>query len=52
MMDLIPTALISEIRDLIEQSRTRVERQVNSEMVLLYWQIGLGQKVLKIWLSC
>ena len=25
-MDLIPTALISEIRDLIEQSRTRVER--------------------------
>ena len=40
MMDLIPTALISEIRDLIEQSRTRVERNVNSEMVLLYWQIG------------
>lgn len=35
-----PTELLSELRLLIEQTRTRVAQTVNSELVLLYWQIG------------
>jgi predicted nuclease of restriction endonuclease-like (RecB) superfamily len=32
--------LVGELRQLIEESRGRVARAVNSELVLLYWQIG------------
>ncbi len=35
-----PSELLSELRLLIEQTRTRVAQTVNSELVLLYWQIG------------
>ena len=34
------TALFGEIRNLIEQARGRVARQINSETTLLYWNIG------------
>jgi predicted nuclease of restriction endonuclease-like (RecB) superfamily len=37
---LISSSLITELRALIEQSRTRVKRDVDSEMVLLYWHVG------------
>ena len=37
---MISQTLIAELRTLIEGSRERVVRSVNSEMVLLYWQIG------------
>mgnify|MGYP002869602215 CR=1 FL=1 len=30
----------SEIKDLIEQSRNRVYKTINTEMVNLYWNIG------------
>lgn len=32
--------LLSELRSLIEQSRSRAARAVNSELVALYWHIG------------
>jgi len=32
--------LIGSIRPLIEQARAHVAQSVNSELVLLYWQIG------------
>jgi len=31
---------VGSIRPLIEQARSRVAQSVNSELVLLYWQIG------------
>ena len=37
---MISQTLIAELRILIEGSRERVVRSVNSEMVLLYWHIG------------
>jgi len=36
-----PDALVGELRALIEQARGRVARAVNSELVGLYWQIGV-----------
>lgn len=33
-------SLISELRDLVHQSRSRAARSVNSELVWLYWQVG------------
>lgn len=32
--------LFVDIKDLVEQSRNRVYRTVNTEMVYLYWNIG------------
>jgi hypothetical protein len=40
---LVPTSadgLVRELRQLIEDARGRVARAVNSELVLLYWQVG------------
>lgn len=36
-----PAALLSEVRELILQTRQTVAQGVNSALVLLYWQIGL-----------
>ena len=33
-------ALISELRNLVAQSRSRAAQSVNSELVWLYWQVG------------
>lgn len=35
-----PTALLSEVRELILQTRKTVAQGVNSALVMLYWQIG------------
>ncbi len=35
-----PSELLGDLRFLIEQTRTQVAQTVNSELVLLYWQIG------------
>ena len=35
-----PDALVQDLRSLIETTRGRVARTVNSELVALYWQIG------------
>lgn len=35
-----PTALLGDIRALIEASRQRVASTVNAELTLLLWQIG------------
>jgi len=40
----LPQALISDVRQLIESSRTQLASTVNSALTLLYWQIG--QRVL------
>jgi len=32
--------LVGSIRPLIEQAKAQVAQSVNSELVLLYWQIG------------
>ncbi len=37
---IVSEELAGSIRPLIEQARVRVAQSVNSEMVLLYWQIG------------
>jgi len=39
-LTLASEELIDSIRPLIEQAKTRVALSVNSELVLLYWQIG------------
>lgn len=36
----VPTALLGDLQSLIESARVRVAIGVNSEMVLLYWDIG------------
>jgi predicted nuclease of restriction endonuclease-like (RecB) superfamily len=38
--NLKPTALISEIKQLIAQSKNKVALTVNAEMSMLYWNIG------------
>ena len=38
--DAVPSALLADIRSLIEQARRRVAASVNADMVMLYWQIG------------
>ena len=40
MQPAISKSLIQDIRALIEQSHIRVKHSINSEMVLLYWNIG------------
>lgn len=35
-----PTKLLSDVRVLIEEARQTVARQVNSTLVMLYWQVG------------
>jgi predicted nuclease of restriction endonuclease-like (RecB) superfamily len=37
---MAPASLIGELRTLIESTRTRVAMTVNSELVLLHWQVG------------
>ena len=40
--DLVPSvsqALVVELQGLIEETRERVARNVNSELVLLYWHL-------------
>ncbi|NPV63853.1 MAG: DUF1016 domain-containing protein [Methanotrichaceae archaeon] len=39
-ISLASEELVGSIRPLIEQARSRVAQSVNSELVLLYWQIG------------
>jgi predicted nuclease of restriction endonuclease-like (RecB) superfamily len=36
----VPKALLSDVRVLIEEARRDVARQVNSALVMLYWQVG------------
>jgi hypothetical protein len=38
--ELLPPALLKDIRSLIEGARRRAAAAVNSEMVVLYWSIG------------
>ena len=47
--DLVPAALVDEIRDLIRTTRAGVAQAVNSALVLLYWQVGtrIREEVLK-----
>jgi hypothetical protein len=35
-----PAALLRDLRDLIARARERVARQVNEELVALYWNVG------------
>lgn len=36
----LPDMLLQSIREVVQQTRTHVERQVNTAMVQTYWQIG------------
>ena len=36
----VPTALVGELRQLIDACRVRVARSINGELVWLYWQVG------------
>ena len=41
--DLIQNAMqpvIKEIRDILEEARNNVARQVNNELIAAYWNIG------------
>lgn len=40
MSDSPATILLGDIRQLIDDSRHRAAVAVNSELVLLYWQVG------------
>ena len=35
-----PSALLTDLRDLIRESRGRVAQAINSALVLLYWEVG------------
>ena len=55
---LVPPALPGDLRSLIDATRVRVAVGINSEMVLLYWDIGESpsarvetSRYLKIWSS-
>jgi hypothetical protein len=37
---LVPARLLSDLRTLIESTRTGVAQAVNSALVILYWQVG------------
>ena len=37
---LTPDVLLQELRQLIEAARGRAARTINTELVLLYWQVG------------
>jgi len=39
-VEVAPTTLLTDIRSLIDDCRSRVAQTVNSELVLLYWNIG------------
>jgi hypothetical protein len=39
-ISLASEELVGSIRPLIEQAKARVAQSVNSELVMLYWQIG------------
>jgi hypothetical protein len=39
-MNEVNTMLFADISQLIEQSRTWVATSVNTELTLLYWQVG------------
>jgi predicted nuclease of restriction endonuclease-like (RecB) superfamily len=36
----LPTALLNDLRGLIQEARQDVARQVNSALVMMYWQVG------------
>ncbi len=38
--DAVPPALLGDIRTLIDSARSRVAQAVNTELTLLYWNIG------------
>lgn len=40
MTQLVPDALVDDVRRLIDSARSRVAATVNAELTLLYWQIG------------
>ncbi|WP_179402051.1 PDDEXK nuclease domain-containing protein [Burkholderia guangdongensis] len=40
MTELVPTALLDDVRHLIDSARTRAAVAVNAELTLLYWQVG------------
>jgi hypothetical protein len=40
MSDLTPSALLDEVRGLINSARERAAAEVNAELTLLYWQVG------------
>ncbi|CAG9233158.1 putative nuclease YhcG [Paraburkholderia sabiae] len=40
MTDLTPSALLDEVRRLIDSARERTAVAINAELTLLYWQVG------------
>lgn len=40
MTQLVPDALVDDVRRLIDSAGSRVAATVNAELTLLYWQIG------------
>jgi predicted nuclease of restriction endonuclease-like (RecB) superfamily len=40
MTDLTPSALLDEVRRLIDSARERAAVAINAELTLLYWQVG------------
>lgn len=49
MTELTPTALLNEVRGLIDATRERAAAVVNAELTLLYWKVGrlVRQEVLR-----
>ncbi|MBM4340672.1 MAG: DUF1016 domain-containing protein [Deltaproteobacteria bacterium] len=49
MKPIKPNVLLKDLRELIEEARQDVARQVNSALVLLYWRVGkrIHQDILK-----
>ncbi|HBA85317.1 MAG TPA: hypothetical protein DCZ95_14615 [Verrucomicrobia bacterium] len=42
----LPPSLLSDLRGLIQEARQDVARQVNSALVMMYWQVG--KKIRKV----
>ncbi len=49
MKPITPKALLKDLRELIHEALQDVARQVNSALVMLYWQVGkrIHQAILK-----
>lgn len=39
---IVSDCLVEELRELIQQTRSSVAQTVNSALVQMYWQIGIG----------
>lgn len=40
MLDKLMDPLVNEIKNILENARNNIAREVNSELIISYWKIG------------